>query len=204
MCLDDQGVLYTFGTDFSGCLGLGFENNELFENENGENRVYTPVKIPFFEKNDIKISKIACGEAHCIALAESDERDRIFTWGCGEHGRLGHGDENDLYEPTEIDFHVNYKFKNIFAGNDCSFLVTREGKVLVFGNNECNKLLLNPRNGLIGFKINSDLEKSYKEASHICQQLTPKLVKLLAPYNIVKVSSGKEHTAVIDSKNVFI
>lgn len=71
----------------------------------------------------------------------------------------GHGDENDLNVPTEINFKVNYKFKNIFAGNDCSFLLTRSEKVLAFGNNEFNKLLFNPKQ--IEFK-SSDFEKSYK------------------------------------------
>lgn len=31
----------------------------------------------------------------------------------------------------------------MFAGPDCSFLVTNKGKVLAFGNNEYNKLGLN-------------------------------------------------------------
>jgi alpha-tubulin suppressor-like RCC1 family protein len=38
----------------------------------------------------------------------------------------------------------------VFAGSDCSFLLTREGRVFAFGNNEYNKLSLNVNS--IGFK----------------------------------------------------
>lgn len=156
--LDENGNVYSFGIDYLGCLGLGDDDAaaELFDSESS---IYDPIRIPFFEINSLKVNKIACGESHVIALIECNDRDRIFTWGCGEHGRLGHGDENDLNTPKEINFQINYKFKNIFAGTDCSFLITREGKVLAFGNNEYNKLLLNPKQ--IGFR-NSDLEKSFK------------------------------------------
>lgn len=99
MCLDDNGDLYTFGIDYLGCLGLGDDCEELFDSDRN---VYTPVKIPFFEMNSLKVSKIACGEAHCIALVEDEERDRIFTWGCGENGRLG------IYKQTY--FCIHYVF----------------------------------------------------------------------------------------------
>ena len=84
MCIDENGDLYTFGTDYLGCLGLGGQ-----EALDSENSIYRPTKLLFFESNSLKVSKIACGEAHCIALVESEDKDRIFTWGCGEHGRLG-------------------------------------------------------------------------------------------------------------------
>ena len=51
-------------------------------------------------------------------------------------GRLGHGDEQDRSEPTEVKFKFKYVFKNVFAGADCSFVLTKEGRVLTFGNNE--------------------------------------------------------------------
>lgn len=63
---------------------------------------------------------------------------------------IGHGDEDDRYEPTELKFDYNYVFKDVFAGSDCSFLLTREGRILAFGNNEYNKLCLNHNS--IGFK----------------------------------------------------
>jgi len=154
--------------------------------------IYVPIKIPYFEKNSLKVIKISSGELHTIALTDSNQ---IFTWGYGEHGRLGHGDEEERYEPTELKFKFKYIFKDVFAGSDCSFLLTKDGRVLAFGNNEYNKLCLNESS--IGFK--SDL-KNIQGLSNILQQLTPKLIKKLSPYHIVKMCPGKTHTAAIDRK----
>jgi alpha-tubulin suppressor-like RCC1 family protein len=154
--------------------------------------IYTPIKIPYFEKHSLKIVKVSCGELHSIALTESNQ---IFTWGYGEHGRLGHGDEEERYEPTELKFRFKYVFKDVFAGSDCSFLLTKDGRVLAFGNNEFNKLCLNEIT--IGFK--SDL-KNIQGVSSIVQQLTPKIIKKLSPYHVVKICPGKTHTAAIDRK----
>jgi alpha-tubulin suppressor-like RCC1 family protein len=49
-----------------------------------------------------------------------------------------------------LTFKLRYTFKDVYAGSDCSFLLTTEGKVLAFGNNEYNKLCLNE--GAIGFR----------------------------------------------------
>lgn len=136
LCLATSGELYTFGTDYMGCLGLGGDTKVLDENQS----IYIPVRIPFFERNSLKVVKISCGELHSIALTESNQ---VFTWGCGEYGRLGHNDEDEREEPTELKFKLKYAFKDVFAGSDCSFLLTKDGAVLAFGNNEHNKLCLN-------------------------------------------------------------
>lgn len=35
----------------------------------------------------VKITKIACGTNHCVALSDTGE---VYTWGFGGYGRLGH------------------------------------------------------------------------------------------------------------------
>ena len=70
---------------------------------------------------------------------------------------LGHGDEDDRCEPTEIKFKFPYVFKDVFAGPDNSFLLTQDGRVLAFGNNEFNKLCLN--SSRIGFTNASSTNK---------------------------------------------
>ncbi len=54
-------------------------------------------------------------------------------------------------------FKLRYAFKNVYAGADYTFLLTNEGKVLAFGNNEYNKLCLNE--GAVGLR-NADAQKS--------------------------------------------
>ena len=147
-CVSESGDLYVFGSNYYGCLGMKNSDEEEEENVLDEtNSLYSPTKLTFFNENNFKISKLACGDSHVIVLTDSN---KIFTWGLGEYGRLGHGDELDRCEPTEIKFKFNYTFKNVFAGPDCSFILTKEGRVLAFGNNEYNKLCLN--SNPIGFK----------------------------------------------------
>lgn len=53
------------------------------------------------------------------------------------------GYEEDMSEPQELHLPVKQKIASVFAGPDCTFLVTDTGKVLACGNNEHNKLGLN-------------------------------------------------------------
>lgn len=58
ICLPpEEGALYTFGSDYWGCIGC---NNELDE------EVVTPYRVEFFADNPV--SEIACGECHIVAL----------------------------------------------------------------------------------------------------------------------------------------
>ncbi len=71
------------------------------------------------------------------------QNNEVYTWGNGEFGQLGHGEETEIDVPQKLTFRLKYSFKNVFAGPDCTFLVTNKGKVLAFGHNEYNKLGLN-------------------------------------------------------------
>lgn len=42
---------------------------------------------------------IYAGYRHSAAVTEDGE---LYTWGEGDHGRLGHGDNNPRYSPTLV------------------------------------------------------------------------------------------------------
>ena len=46
-----------------------------------------------------RIRDIACGSAHSAAITSQGE---LYTWGLGEFGRLGHGDNNTLLKPKLV------------------------------------------------------------------------------------------------------
>ena len=79
-CVSDSGDVFTFGTDYSGCLGLG-DNNKPEGVLDSDNSVYLPTMLPFFRENSLRVCRISCGDSHVIALTESNQ---VFTWGCGE------------------------------------------------------------------------------------------------------------------------
>jgi E3 ubiquitin-protein ligase HERC2 len=47
----------------------------------------------------LEVVAIACGGAHSACLTA---RGRIYTWGKGRYGRLGHGDSEDQLVPKMV------------------------------------------------------------------------------------------------------
>jgi protein ATS1 len=71
-----------------------------------------------------RIDKLACGSEHAIALVGRDDdggERYVMGWGWNEHGNLGRGDREDVWEPCEI--YEATGVVDIFAGNGTSWLV---------------------------------------------------------------------------------
>lgn len=64
--------MYTFGSDFYGCLGV----------DEGEEEVTSPVCVPTFAV--LPVLEVSCGDNHVAALTRAGD---VYTWGCGEFGR---------------------------------------------------------------------------------------------------------------------
>ena len=76
-CVSEEGDLYVFGSNLYGCLGIKnkSENND-YDLDDGGN-LFSPTRLKFFFDKKLKISKLACGDAHVIVLTDSNQ---IFTW----------------------------------------------------------------------------------------------------------------------------
>lgn len=59
-----------------------------------------------------RIRDIACGSSHSAALTSSGE---LYTWGLGEYGRLGHGDNTTQLKPKMVSIHIFIAYKNYLA-----------------------------------------------------------------------------------------
>ncbi|EGR34803.1 nd6 protein, putative [Ichthyophthirius multifiliis] len=102
--LTDSGKIYTCGSYLYGKLGLGqISNNQI---------------IPQLIKGIENVEKIACGSNHSMALVRLQENGGnennnhnnyinkvmiLYTWGSGFQSKLGHGDQDDVYEPFQIE-----------------------------------------------------------------------------------------------------
>lgn len=58
-----------------------------------------------------RVFYVACGSAHSAAITSNGE---LYTWGQGQYGRLGHGDEISQYTPKLVSF----QFYIILNDND--------------------------------------------------------------------------------------
>ncbi|XP_034033116.1 probable E3 ubiquitin-protein ligase HERC3 [Thalassophryne amazonica] len=103
------GVVFTFGSGRNGQLGHNSFRNELL-----------PRLVA--ELWGAKVTKIACGRYHTLVLTDSS---RIYSFGCGDQGQLGRGDDTHpsvplpvyLLQSTSDDLRIT----TIYAGGDCSF-----------------------------------------------------------------------------------
>lgn len=177
-CVTEDGVLYAFGSDYWGCIGC---NNELDE------EVVTPYRVRFFDENPVE--RVACGECHVVALTASKE---VYSWGCGEYGRLGLGNEDDCAAPQKVDVPAQCRLVSVCCGSDFTFLLTSTGRVLGFGNNDENQLGIDTPQSLRKRQIKS-------VSGHFPYLTLPKPVMPLNKYSITSVSAGRTHSAVIDA-----
>lgn len=95
--------------------------------------------VPLTE--DIRLSHVACGKYHAVAVEapSGNEIPRVFSWGCGDYGCLGHGKQADEYLPRMIGLlSTGHMFDTNFAvtasaGAQCSMILTKRGHVYYFG-----------------------------------------------------------------------
>ncbi|XP_071496577.1 protein RCC2 homolog, partial [Diadema antillarum] len=134
--LDCKGVLHSFGSQ---------EYSQLGHNTNGQYSVSasklssecvsTPKRIQcFIEKGreglkylqGTVVKDIACGNNHSIAM---DMQKRVFTWGFGGYGRLGHQKPDDEPVPRSVKlFEMPMKgAQTIEAGSSYCMAVTEQG-----------------------------------------------------------------------------
>lgn len=165
VALSDTGCLYTTGSSEYGQLGngetgeyfiaankMGFANCNIFTKRtvfchvpgeshaagisSGNDHKVVPMQ------ETIKIGYIACGKHHTVAIeAPSDENipPRVWTWGCGNYGCLGHGVQQDEYHPRLV---VTLSSGRLWAtnppvsaaaGSSCSMVLTERGHVYYWG-----------------------------------------------------------------------
>ncbi|XP_033917794.1 serine/threonine-protein kinase Nek9 isoform X2 [Melopsittacus undulatus] len=180
VCITDEGQVYAFGSDYYGCVGV----DKAYGSE-----VLEPLQLDFFLTNPVE--QVSCGDNHVAVLTRNRE---VYTWGCGEYGRLGLDSEEDHYTPQKVDVPKTLNIVSVHCGCDGTFLLTQTGKVLACGLNEFNKLGLNQCTSGI---INHD---TYCEVPY-ATSLT--LAKQLSFYKIRTISPGKTHTASIDDNHIF-
>ncbi|CAB3369693.1 Hypothetical predicted protein [Cloeon dipterum] len=141
--LDCRGVVFTFGLPEYGQLGhntdgkyfitstkLGFNNETkpkrvLVFVEKGRDNHSTPV-------DEVEVRDVACGTNHTVAV---DAKGRVFSWGFGGYGRLGHADTKDEMVPRRIKYFDTQTrgVKHVFAGSTYSMALTDNGNVFSWG-----------------------------------------------------------------------
>ena len=77
---------------------------------------------------EVEWRQIACGAAHTVAVTPNGE---VYTWGSGDRGRLGHGDEVGVDKPKQVvtGSLVGKEVVHVACGLWHTALVTSEGEL---------------------------------------------------------------------------
>ncbi|XP_037097661.1 serine/threonine-protein kinase Nek9 isoform X1 [Syngnathus acus] len=181
VCITDEDQMYTFGSDYYGCIGVeGVMGMQILE----------PVLLEFFEERPVR--QVSCGDNHVVVLTHSGD---IFSWGCGEYGRLGLECEDDFSSPMQVELPKGATISSVSCSSDGTFFLTDTGKVLACGNNEFNKLGLNQE--FSGLKHHPGEVLGYQAIPYTT---TLTLAKQLSRFAIHTIAPGRNHTAAIDER----
>lgn len=165
MFIDEDNRLYSFGSPEHGQLGHNTDGqyfvsaNKLAYDcqllprrvnlfiERGKDGFVTPIK-------DVKVTDVVCGNNHSIVM---DENNRIFTWGFGGYGRLGHQQPKDEHVPRLLSYFNNRTTESLYAGSTYSMAVSM-GQLFFWGQTKLSgeaTMYPKPVQDLMGWKIRS-------------------------------------------------
>ncbi|XP_026481647.1 E3 ubiquitin-protein ligase HERC2-like [Ctenocephalides felis] len=152
--ISQHGKLYACGEGTNGRLGMGHTNN-----------VCQPRPVPFLAQHVIRKVAVHSGGKHAMALTLDG---KVFSWGEGEDGKLGHGNRLTLEKPRLIESLKNKRIRDIACGSSHSAAITSSGELYTWGLGEYGRL---------GHGDN-------------CTQVKPKLVKALSGHRVVQIACG--------------
>jgi len=126
-----SGALYAAGSAQYGQLGNGI-TGETIEGAGKVTYAYarSPKKIT---STDVKFTRVACGAHHALAL---DCDGKVWSWGWGAYGRLGHAKPHDELVPRRVEAGAfarpQIKIDAIYCGQSASFAVQSSNKMTYF------------------------------------------------------------------------
>jgi len=102
--LTDQGHIYSWGNNTDGQCGQGQKSPHqrlLYLDPHMHRSAMQVISEPrLVQVPDIKFRSVSAGGYHVLAV---DTQNRLWTWGQGLWGKLGHGDQQSVYEPRLVE-----------------------------------------------------------------------------------------------------
>ena len=162
LCIDDTGESWSWGLGEYGQLGHGDTSNCHF-----------PKRIADLKK--IKLAQVSAGAKHSLAVSAND--GHLYSWGHGDHGRLGTGGYNGSPRPVKLHFPEMQMsiFSKVSAGETHSAGLTIGGEAFTWG---CGNF------GKLGHQTNDDV-------------LSPKLVEALSGTPVGYIQCAPFHTVFV-------
>jgi E3 ubiquitin-protein ligase HERC4 len=165
--LSSSYEVFSMGSNAHGCLGVGSPDTVVTK----------LVKIPCTDSDTpfVEIMDISAGACHCMALSTGY---RLYTWGNGNSGRLGHNSSISEAKPKMVRAFEDIKIIFISAGYSCSAAISSQNELYTWGNGSHGKL---------GHGFTDD-------------EISPRLVSDFKETKIIYISCGFDHSLCICMK----
>ena len=100
-----------------------------------------PTKVAYFEQHNIRVTQIASGDNHVLAL---DANGTAFAWGGNEYGQCGQDPEQkrNVLSPEDVPSLKGNKCVEVKCGYAHSYVQTQDGHHMLFGHNKHNQVTL--------------------------------------------------------------
>ncbi|KAI5058394.1 hypothetical protein GOP47_0026564 [Adiantum capillus-veneris] len=170
-----SGQLFTFGDGTFGVLGHGDRCS-----------AFSPKEVDALK--GLKTIRVACGVWHTAAIVEVMvgasgssicSSGKLFTWGDGDKGRLGHGDREQRLVPTCVGALVDHSLCRVVCGHSLTVALTDSGHVYTVGSTVYGQLGDPKADGKFPGRVEGELCDAFVE----------------------EIAAGAFHVAVLTSKS---
>eukprot|EP00520_Triparma_pacifica_P008587 CAMPEP_0118638798 /NCGR_PEP_ID=MMETSP0785-20121206/3889_1 /TAXON_ID=91992 /ORGANISM="Bolidomonas pacifica, Strain CCMP 1866" /LENGTH=1915 /DNA_ID=CAMNT_0006530097 /DNA_START=150 /DNA_END=5894 /DNA_ORIENTATION=+ len=133
IALTDTGEIYSWGWSDCGQLGHGSHQQEksprALETLMLQAQTSDTIAIDRAITGKMSIKQVAVGEDHTLALADTG---RVFSWGGGKKGQLGHGDFKNNSYPRCIQT-LKWTTTSVVCGSNHSVSIGHNGSIYTWG-----------------------------------------------------------------------
>lgn len=191
------GQLFTFGDGTFGVLG-----------HDDRKSVSIPKEVESLK--GLRTVRAACGVWHTAAVVEvmvgnpsssNCSLGKLFTWGDGDKGRLGHGDKEAKLVPTCVAALVEPNFCQVVCGHSLTVALTTSGHVYTMGSPVYGQLGNPHADGKLPTRVEGKLSKSFVEEIACGAYHVAVLTSRTEVYTWGKGANGRLGHADTDDKN---
>ncbi|XP_068658422.1 PH, RCC1 and FYVE domains-containing protein 1-like isoform X1 [Aristolochia californica] len=193
-----SGQLFTFGDGTFGVLGHGDRRS-----------IALPREVESLK--GLRTVRAACGVWHTAAVVEimvgtssssNCSSGKLFTWGDGDKGRLGHGDKEPRLVPTCVAALVEPNFCQVACGHSLTVALTTSGHVYTMGSAVYGQLGNPQADGKIPNRVEGKLQKNFVEEIACGAYHVAVLTSRTEVYTWGKGANGRLGHGDIDDRNV--
>jgi hypothetical protein len=136
---------------------------------------------------ELPVKLLTCGYEHVVALSAAG---KIFTWGIGSAGCLGHNNHENYEQPEAINFVFNETFTWVECGGYHTLAINENGQVWAWGRNDVGQCAVDSKH------LNQD------DIGKVA--LRPFRVKVEGIGKVTSVACGEAHSLFLnDQQKVF-